>query len=989
MTKWACALAWVLGTFSPAADSPAFPLRVSADRGHLVDSKGVPFFILGDTPWFLQKLRLDDVRHVLDDRIEKGFNTLFLEILDDSAMPSRDAYGNVAFAPATDITHPLDAYWRYADTVLEEATQRGFFVIMSDLWYGAGDGLWMHHVTPESARAYGLFLGARYARFKNLMWMHCGDRNPDARLAECARQLALAIKERAPEHLHTAHLAHESASSAFFAGETWLDVNMAYTYGAAYLHVAPEYARNDPVRPVILGETGYEDEPNSIEFLPDAKNGDLWNPYRIRRNAYWAVLSGAVGYCGGTRLWRFEPNWRKVLQKTSVREAPFLLWLLRGRPWWRLVPDTRHVFVTAGYGTWQQADYVTAAFTVDRTLGLAYLPSARTVAVDLSRLRGELNACWLDPTSGAYREAAETKLAAEGTREFTPPGTNAAGQDDWVLVFEEATADPPRATSCGLPVWVTAPEEAVECFDSIELTVRDGAPPAGANPFTDAVVYAEFAREGEQPVRVDGFCDSIDGRLFRVRFMPSKPGKYRCQVVYRRERLAHGADYPVTVRAGTRPGPVRVDPAHPFHFIREGTAAHWFWNATTTYQLLAWDDAAIDAALERLAALGVNRIRVALCGRTKDGGRWNEPLVRPTREFKFKMEPWLAARPENREDPGYDVRRFNLEFFRKADRMLRRARERDIVVSLVFYVDGADKGVDPFGKAGMGGADEQRYYRYVVARFAAFPNVMWDVANEYRLFRDDAWAEKMGALVKACDPYDHLTSTHGHGDFRFRTSPWADFAMYQSWDEGGGYAYMLKNRRDQAAAGRPMPQVNEEYGYEDHYPTGWGGARTWPARNADSRRRLAWEMTMAGGYQTTGERANDGTGAGPDTGGGWVNGRGNEQMTMLLGYRHMVAFFTSIPWWELEPRDDLAGAGTLLLARQGTRYVAYVRTGGNAAFTLAAGAYRATRFNCRTGRSHALPDVEQKTDGPWESPVAPDAGDWALLLEVIVPRAGA
>ncbi len=137
---------------------------------------------------------------------------------------------------------------------------------------------------------------------------------------------------------------------------------------------------------MILGETGYEDEPNAIELLPDAKQGDLWNPYRIRRNAWWAVLSGASGYCAGTRLWRFEPNWREVLGAESTRQAPLLRRLIESRPWWRLVPDTRHEFVTAGYGTWKKADYVTAALAQDGSLGLAYTPDLRTLTVDLGRI---------------------------------------------------------------------------------------------------------------------------------------------------------------------------------------------------------------------------------------------------------------------------------------------------------------------------------------------------------------------------------------------------------------------------------------------------------------------------------------------------------------------------------------------------------------------------------------------------------------------------
>jgi hypothetical protein len=204
----------------------------------------------------------------------------------------------------------------------------------------------------------------------------------------------------------------------------------------------------------------------------------------------------------------------------------------------------------------------------------------------------------------------------------------------------------------------------------------------------------------------------------------------------------------------------------------------------------------------------------------------------------------------------------------------------------------------------MGGLDEQRYYRYAIARLAPFCNVMWDVSNEYRLFRDDPWAEKMGTLIKATDPYRHLTSTHGHGDFRFGASSWADFAVYQSWDEWGGWDYMLKNRADQLKTGRLIPQVNEEYGYEDHYPQGWGEDRKAPARGAQTRARIAWEIYLAGCYQTTGERANRGTGWGPNSGGGWINGRGDDEMTMLELYGHIYDFFTSITWWELEPATN-------------------------------------------------------------------------------------
>lgn len=418
-----------------AEAKPSFSLQVSKNRRYLEDQQGRPFFVMGDTPWFIQKLKIEDVRMLMDDRVAKGFNTLFLEILDDSRIPSQDGYGNVAFQPDTDITKPVEAYWRYAEQIMDEAEKRGLFIIMSELWYGAGDGLWMHHVKPDSAKVYGAFIGKWFARFNNLMWMHAGDRNPDANLAECTRILAREISAAAPHHLHTVHNAHEFASARFYHEDSWLSVNMGYTYGAAYLHVLPEYQRTNPVRPVILGETGYEGEPNAIELLPDAKQGDLWNPYRIRRNAWWAVLSGANGYCAGTRLWRWEKNWRETMQARSTKEAPFIRRGLETIAWWKCAPDTSHKLVTAGFGTWKKADYATAALAEDGSCAVVYLPTPRKFTVDLEKLKGPVTPRWFDSTSGEIKAIAGSPFPNASSHEFAPPGNNAAGEPDWVLLL--------------------------------------------------------------------------------------------------------------------------------------------------------------------------------------------------------------------------------------------------------------------------------------------------------------------------------------------------------------------------------------------------------------------------------------------------------------------------------------------------------------------------------------------------------------------------
>ena len=468
----------------------------------------------------------------------------------------------------------------------------------------------------------------------------------------------------------------------------------------------------------------------------------------------------------------------------------------------------------------------------------------------------------------------------------------------------------------------------VERHDLVEVTLAVERPTAG-NPFTDVAVEGTFVREGGQPVRVDGFCDSQDGSVFRIRFMPTQAGAHRYSVAYRHGAFEAKHEGTFAARDGKRRGLVRVDPKHPWHFLWEGTGEHYFWNSTTTYWLMGWDDETIRQALDRLHRLKVNRVRVVINGRVKDGRAWFENVY-PTDKFSFLLNPWVAARPSSVEDPGFDVTRFSVAHWQKYDRLLRLARDLDMAVSVIFYVDGRRPGVDPFGKKRMGGPEEQRYYRYTVARFAAFSNVMWDMTNEYHLFRDEAWTNKMGTLIKQWDPYDHLASVHGHGEFPFRASPWADFAMHQQWDEGGGYRFLRACRDKQAKAGRPIPQVNEEYGYEDHYPR-WGGNRKAPARSADNRRRLAWGMYMAGGYQTTGERADTGTGWGPDTGGGWINGRGDDSMVMLEGYGRIVDFFTSIPWWTLEPDDGLIDARDGSPVRASLTHIVYARDKGGQA----------------------------------------------------------
>jgi hypothetical protein len=498
--------------------------------------------------------------------------------------------------------------------------------------------------------------------------------------------------------------------------------------------------------------------------------------------------------------------------------------------------------------------------------------------------------------------------------------------------------------------------------------------PVYANPFTEANFTGEVTTPSGKKVTVTGFCAHEKGELFLLRYMPVEAGKHSMKLMYQgAERVQE-----FTVEDKKLPGPVRIDKDRPHHFVHAGSGEHFFWNGTTTYWLLGvQDDAKIAEAIDRLAKLKVNRIRVALNARTKDGGRWFEPQVTNGKDFQFRIDPWPAKNKDSVEEPQFDTTRFNLPMWDKLDKLVTHARSKGVIVSVIFHLDGADKGVDPFNggkKKGEGYTDykaEEAYYRYAVARLGGYSNVMWDVTNEWHLFRDEKWVNHFGDLIRKEDSGGHLISVHGRGDFPFYKSEWADFAMYQMWDDGA-YKFLRKGRELAERAGKPMPQINEEYGYEDHYPGPWGGGKKKPARAADTRRVLAWQMSMAGGYQTTGERADE-----PGQG-GWITGLGNDKMTMLDGYARMVDFFTSFDWWKLDPADGLADNGGLVLAEKNKRYAVYAPTGGRVNLKVPAGDWRVRVYNPRTGEWGKKTD-EKADDSGLTLKFAAD-GDWAAVL---------
>ena len=432
-----------------AAAAVQYPIRVSDNARHFVDQNGQPFLYHADTGWHLfEKLNRDEVERYLENRRQKGFNTVQVQLLAETRENHTNAIGATPLLRAHDLSRPNEAFFAHVDWVLRTAQGKGIQLAIAPAWLGCCQAGWKHILKTngvEKCQAFGRYLGQRYREFPNILWLLGGDKDP-GEFMPFVRAIANGLKETDPNHLHTAHAGSPKSAMEYYAKEAWLDVNTTYTYspnitnvGRPQFHVyaatLADYNR-PPTKPTIMIESAYENERGS-------------QPQWIRRQAWWALLSGAAGHAfGNSPIYFFSQGWQQALDSTGAHDMSHLKKLFDEVPWQKLVPDQEHALVIAGYGTFDSAagknagqtngfDYVTAGLAPDGGLAVAYLPTAQTLSIDAGKMAGPVRARWFDPTDGSSREI--EGFDNRGTRAFIPPQKNSAGDADWVLVLETAT----------------------------------------------------------------------------------------------------------------------------------------------------------------------------------------------------------------------------------------------------------------------------------------------------------------------------------------------------------------------------------------------------------------------------------------------------------------------------------------------------------------------------------------------------------------------
>lgn len=391
---------------------------------------------------------------------------------------------------------------------------------------------------------------------------------------------------------------------------------------------------------------------------------------------------------------------------------------------------------------------------------------------------------------------------------------------------------------------MTSAHTATSVGTTIELAFEGPAVPIPATRTPLTVT----ARCGDRELDVPGFWDG--GRSYRARFLPDRPGEWNWRSSSPAPEL-DGRSGSVAVLPGDALGPVRV--AHRFHFAHADGRPHRPLGATV-YNWLHQDDAVLKQTADDLAQAGFNRLRF---------------LVFPQTGGYVTHYPTLV--PFERDGTGrWDVSRPVPAFFQRLDRAVRLLDARGIqadVLVLNAYDDGT------FGLGELTEDEDAAYARYLVARLSGYANIWWSLCNEHDILDRpaDRW-DRLGGVIAAADPHDHLRSIHNLTELFDHNRPWVTHASIQN-----GHAVAELGRAVLYRDAYAKPVVFDEVKYEGDIPLRWGQL------SAEELVHRFWVATVSGCYASHGESFERDDGSLHMVAGGRLQGRSPARLRFLRG----------------------------------------------------------------------------------------------------------
>ncbi len=497
--------------------------------------------------------------------------------------------------------------------------------------------------------------------------------------------------------------------------------------------------------------------------------------------------------------------------------------------------------------------------------------------------------------------------------------------------------------------------------------IRLTATGTSSNWYTDpkGVVTATLTGPGGVTQTVNGFWDG--GNVFDIRFTPTVEGTWTYTTSSRNAGLNNKSG---TINAAapkaSNHGFLRIDPKHTNSFVwDDGT--RYFMMGQTYYD---WLDGAMandnwKASVDNMPAYGFTKVRFNVYANNVPGEHNDYPDRTP-----------YGGTPAS---PNRD--HLNIAYWQKLDDMIQYMNAKGLVADLIVTT--------PYGVVGQNNiqfgtnAQNDRFVRYVVNRYAAYDNVIWCMGNEWEKSarmrnypQKKADYSRLGSIVRNKDPWMTQDSAlrpltiHGlqvwrdpQGLFQFFDQRWPTYATMQ-YGPRSGYQDVGDNLAIRNNMGHNMPVANDEFKYIGQL------SRT-------DHRNALWSIATAGGYSSTADIRENPNGKGvSESTGDWTVPPGGEYRDV----QNLTRFFTTkgIEYWKMTSHNEVKTSGTrvYVLAEPGRQYVVYAAAGGTFTLKLPAGDYYAYRYNPRTGETSPLPNVA----GGSRTFTLPDASDWVIHL---------
>jgi hypothetical protein len=381
-----------------------------------------------------------------------------------------------------------------------------------------------------------------------------------------------------------------------------------------------------------------------------------------------------------------------------------------------------------------------------------------------------------------------------------------------------AGAATPSATPSPIPSAPpsSAPPATVERWGLYEIVLQG---PDKGNPFVDIQLDAVFQGAG-QTVKVPGFYDG--NGTYRIRFSPPETGDWTWRVESNSQLARNSGQVTVVAPSADNHGPVQVVP-NGYHFVHaDGSPFRQI--GTTSYSWALQSDEKCDLTLDTLSKAPFNKIRMLV----------------------FPNVPSVATDPFFRTGPGpkdWDPTRFNPAYFTRYEDRIARLLKLGIQADVVLY-----QPYDPTrGYSDMKRPDDERYVRYVSARFGAYRNVWWSMANEYDGVKSktlDDW-DHLFQVLQAADPHNRLRSIHNKNTYYDARKPWITHASIQNQ---GAALDDIRCQLHRYFALKPV--IFDEVGYEGNISERWGDL------SGEQMTLRFWNALVGGTYCGHGETLN-------------------------------------------------------------------------------------------------------------------------------------